>query len=220
MKSFLVMLAVILLPLAARADQEIWPWVDLRMPIPTGGGWAPTQIHVFNDARFGTRYPGLGFLGLRVGPIWDVNKNLLVAVHGTVVAVQREPQVFLQEYRLELEPNVYGRLGVFTYNDRNRVELRWLDGVINWRYRNQLRVNYQPEGAVWIPFVWDEVIFDLSAGNLSQNRAEVGIGWQFMQYARLDLGFMLRTRRTTPSGWTNDQVLNIQLVYAPKLPSK
>jgi hypothetical protein len=122
----------------------------------------------------------------------------------------------LQEYRLELEPNVRGRLGVFTYNDRNRLELRWLDGVINWRYRNQLRVNYQPGDALWIPFVWDEVIFDLSKGELSQNRAEAGIGWAFMPDARLDLGFMFRTRRTQPSGWTTDQVLNISLYYAPK----
>jgi hypothetical protein len=215
-----LLLLVLAWPGRARADEEGWLSTELRVPVPRGGGFVPTSVRLANDARFGGRSPGLGFLALRVGPIWDVNRYLYIAAHGTAIAVQRDPKVFLQEYRLEFEPNLRASLGPLSFNDRNRVELRWLGGDINWRYRNQFRVNYNIKDVNWIPFIWDELIFNLSEGELSQNRAQIGIGWAFMPFARLDLGYMLRTRRVSTGGWANDHIINLSLFFAPPPPSR
>ena len=192
----------------ARADYEAWLWVENRIPIVRADG--PTfpriDLRVYAETRLNLRNEGLHQSFLRTGPLFFLTDFLFVGVHGTIYADRLPTGAFAQEARFEFEPNFFGRIGDFTWNDRNRFEARFRDETeTKYRYRNQLRINYAPKDAKWIPFVWDEVLVDLSGLGLNQNRALIGLARMLSPQTRLDMGFMLRSREDA-SGWTHDRI--------------
>lgn len=199
----------------ALADVESWNWVEVRVPLTEGQHGLPDSLRLFTDARYGLRYPGLGWLFFRVGPIWNLHPNWFLATHVVSAGIQEAPGVFAQEHRLELEPNYFGRWGDVVYNDRNRLEYRDRPAGASWRYRNQLRLQHQPAGARWAPFVWDEVLIDLSGQGFNQNRAAVGFAHFLSDSVRVDAAYLLRSR-AAGAGWEQDHVLNLTLFYAPR----
>lgn len=202
----------------AAADTEYWGWFETRIPLVQAlpGTGQPVALRLLSDYRWGGRYPGLGWSFLRVGPLWTLKPGLMVGTHFTSIAVQNAPGVFIQEYRGEIEPNFFGRLGDFTWNDRNRLEYRWRAADQHFRYRNQLRVNWAPPGQRWQPFIWDEPMIELNAQGLAQNRIELGVGYQFTEALRFDVGGMVRSRTTAfGAPWDHDLVLNTYLYFAP-----
>lgn len=220
MRAFAAFLTLLLAaPAFAASERQSWNWAELRMPTPAPkGGWLPNAVRVWSEARIAPFDGGMRQLFVRAGPLWDLHDNLLLAVHFTANPNSGPATRLVEEYRVELEPNLRGRLGLFTYNDRNRLEYRWIDGETRFRYRNQLRVNYQPEGATFFPFVWDEVLVDLSGLGFTQNRAVVGLAWTFQPNTRFEVGYMLRTRHAAATGWESDHVLTTTLYFAPERP--
>jgi hypothetical protein len=191
-------LALILMLLATgRAladDGGAWLWLEYRLPV---AGLPPRlprlSMRLFSDTRFSAAAGGLAQQFLRVGPIFEVTSWLFLGVHGTIYADRLADGTFDQEARLEVEPNFNWRIGRFTFHDRNRLEYRWREERSRVRYRNQVRISYAPVGAKYIPFIWDEVLFDLTDG-FNENRFMTGLGFMLNSHIRLDLGYMLRTR--------------------------
>lgn len=215
-------LAALVVSRSARADFETWIWTELRLPIvhaprPT---FPRLDWRVFTDARFARRADGLAQAFFRTGPLLFVSDWMFIALHATVYADRLKTGMFDQEVRAEVEPNLFGRLGDFTINDRNRFEYRWRASEVRTRYRNQLRVNYAPKGAQWIPFVWDEVLIDLSGLGVHQNRAEVGLGRMLNEHIRLDLGFMARSRKEMDGTWNHDGIVNLYIFVDVPPPAK
>jgi Protein of unknown function (DUF2490) len=198
--------------LPGSADEEAWFWVENRVPVirTEKPGYPRIDIRTFADVRLNNRSNGLAQSFLRVGPLFYLTNFLFVGVHGTIYADRLPTGVFDQETRFEVEPNFFGRLGPFTWNDRNRFEFRYRSEETRYRYRNQLRINLAPKSWRTIPFVWDEVLVELSGLGLNQNRAEIGIGRQLAPNIRLDAGFMIRSREDA-TGWHQDGVLNLYL---------
>lgn len=196
----------------ASADYEAWSWIENRVPIlraktPT---FPRIDLRTFADVRANLRSSGLAQSFLRVGPLFYLSNFLFVGVHGTLYADRLKNGSFDQEARLELEPNLFGRLSDFTWNDRNRFEARFRESGTRYRYRNQLRINYAPKGAKWIPFVWDEVLVDLSGLGLNQNRANIGLGRMLSSHTRLDVSLMLRSREEAQV-WVHDRAVVVYL---------
>lgn len=211
---FLFVLLVTFAARAARADGEVWLWTEARVPIVRNPrpDFPRLDWRVISDVRLNTRSGGLAQLFFRTGPALYTTSWSFVALNGTVYSDRLLTGVHQQEARLELEPNFFVRIGDFTFNDRNRVESRWREDTHRWRYRNQLRVSYAPVGAKWIPFMWDEMLFDLSGAGFNQNRAQVGLGRLLNATTRLDVGYMVRSREES-TGWVHDHVLNVYLFY-------
>lgn len=215
---FVVAGALAASPRPARADGELWLWVENRVPVVRSPkpDFPRVDWRISTDTRLNTRSNGLAQAFLRTGPLFFPTSFAFVAFQGTIYSDRRANGAYDQEARLELEPNFFGRIGDFTFNDRNRGEYRWRESGARWRYRNQLRVNYAPVGARWIPFVWDEMLFDLSGHGFNQNRFEVGLARMLTDTTRLDVGYMFRSREEA-SGWAHDHVLNLYLFLdAPK----
>lgn len=192
----------------ARADGGAWMWFEYRLPIvgEHTGVFPRLSLRLWTDTRLMADAGGLAQQFLRVGPLFDVTPWLYVAVHGTIYADRRPDASFEQEARLEIEPNFAWRVGRFTFNDRNRLEYRWRQAGARVRYRNQFRVNYAPRGARWIPFVWDEWLFDLGAG-FSENRLAIGLGRMLNTHIRLEAAYVLRSRDLAPvPAWQHDHV--------------
>ncbi len=207
-------LATLLCAAPAKADGEVWIWAETRLPIMRKDtpSYGRLDWRIFTDFRMNKRSEGLGQAFLRTGPLLYASDFLFVALHGTVYSDRLASGKHETEGRLELEPNFFGRLGDFTFNDRNRLESRWRNDDQRFRYRNQARINYAPSGAKWIPFAWDEVLVDLAGLGLNQNRLEFGLGRLLDATTRLDLGYMIRSREAAGT-WTHDHVLNLSLYY-------
>ena len=202
----IALVVAVLLPRAeARSDQGAWLWFEYRQPVVGEADRFPRlSWRVSLDSRFLADRGGLAQQFLRTGPLVDVTSWLYIAIHGTSFADLHPDGVGDREYRFELEPTFQGRLGDFTWSDRNRFEYRWRETVQRTRYRNQLRVNYAPVGARWIPFVWNEALIDLSAG-YNENRLFGGLARMLAPNIRLEGGYLLRSR-STDDGWAQDHV--------------
>ncbi|MRG96675.1 DUF2490 domain-containing protein [Polyangium spumosum] len=205
----------------ASADYEVWLWAENRVPIVRAD--KPTfpriDLRVYAESRLNGRSDGLHQSFLRTGPLFFLTDFLFIGVQGTIYADRLASGAFDQEARFEFEPNFFGRIGDFTWNDRNRFEARFREAETRYRYRNQLRINYAPKGAKWMPFVWDEVLVDLSGLGLNQNRALIGLARQLNPTTRLDAGFMLRSREEA-SGWVHDRVFFAALFFDVAPPGK
>ncbi|MFO0677456.1 MAG: DUF2490 domain-containing protein [Polyangiaceae bacterium] len=201
----------------ARADGEAWFWIENRLPVvrTEKPGFPRLDWRFVADFRLNSRSKGLAQSFLRTGPVFYPTSFLFVAMHGTIQSDRLATGRHDEEARVEFEPNLFGRVGDFTWNDRNRLEWRWRESGDRWRYRNQLRINYAPVGAKWIPFVWDELLIDLSGLGLNQNRAQIGMGRMVGESTRIDLGYMVRSREDA-GAWIHDHVLNLYVFFDAK----
>lgn len=212
------------LPLGAMAQgAEAWAVFEYRLLLAEPPDLPRLSLRINSDNRFAQLSEGLDLTFLRVGPLVDVKPWLLLGLHGTAISDRLGSGAHSTEYRLELEPTFQGRMGDFTWFDRNRVEYRFGDKE-RLRYRNMLRINYAPKGARFIPFVWNEVLIeeDLQIDNgldegINQNRLSAGIGYVIRDGTRFDVGY-LRRSKTVNGEWVGDNVLWTFLLVA--LPSK
>lgn len=205
----------------ALADTESWNALEVRLPLAKPASLAPTSLRFATEVRYADRMDGLYQSFFRIGPIWDVHPNLSVAAHVTAAALQGAEAAFEQEHRLELEPSLRWRWGLAAFSDRNRLEYRWGSAGPRWRYRNQLWLNLAAADAQWIPFVWDEVLLDLSGtspGGFTQNRASLGVGRMLGDTTRLNVSYVLRSRQTAASAWEHDHIALVSLLFTPDVP--
>jgi hypothetical protein len=198
-----------------RADAGgAWLWFEYRQPILGLPPRLPRlSLRLFSDTRLHSAAGGLAQQFLRVGPILDAAPWLFLAVHGTIYADRRPDGSFDQEARLEVEPNFYGSVGRFSWNDRNRLEYRWRESGARVRYRNQLRLSYGPLVRRLVPYVWDEVLFDAREG-FNENRVSLGLGFMLSSNVRLDVGYLLRSR-VVSDAWQHDHLLLVYMFVGP-----
>jgi|SRR5688572_20433749 len=198
-----------------RADAGgAWLWFEYRQPIL---GLAPElprlSLRLVSDTRLSSAVGGLAQQFLRVGPLLDAAPWLFLAVHGTIYADRRPDGTFDQEARLEVEPTFHGKVGRLQIQDRNRLEYRWRESGARVRYRNQLWLRYGPLAKRYVPFVWDEVLFDARDG-FNENRLSLGLGFMLSATTRLDVGYLLRSRIVADE-WQHDHLLLVYFFVGP-----
>lgn len=199
----------------ANADVQAWSALEARAPVSEGAYGAPTHLRFVSESRFGGPRSGLSFLLVRVGPMWELGRVVLLNAN-LVQAVSSNPTGGLQpESRVEVEPNLRFRFEPVAFNLRQRAEVRFAGGETTYRYRAQLRANLQPEGAVVFPFLSTELFVDLGRTRLSENRNVLGVAFAPYQAVRIDLGYMLRARRD-PDDWAVGHAAVVSFTFAPK----
>ncbi|MEB3223951.1 MAG: DUF2490 domain-containing protein [Candidatus Sericytochromatia bacterium] len=212
-------LAGVLLPaLPARADAESWNVLEVRVPVERASPLSPRALRAVSSSRFAYRYGGLGVSSLRVGPLWQVTPWLLLGLQASAYAEQAPTGLFNQMLRLEAEPNVQGAVGDWHLNDRNRLEWRMTPTEAWLRYRNQLRVTYQPAAWGWWPTASQELAWDLrpiAPYALVQSRLTVGVARVLNRGTRLTTEYMWRQRPDAVLGWAHDHVAVLTLLFAP-----
>ena len=79
--------------------------------------------------------------------------------------------------------------GRWLLEDRNRLELRWVDGAYSTRYRNRLTVerDIRVHDFRFSPYVSAEVFYDFARDSWDEQQYAVGVAWP---YRRI---FMVRT---------------------------
>lgn len=217
---FLALLPLVVLPAApARADNgpELWYQFENRVTFAEPMGWRPQAFRIVTVNFWGARFPGLGQALVRLSPIWEPHPNLSVAFNA-VPGMEQHDGLLNQQFRLEAEPVFHGEWGVVGFNNRTRLEHRWAQQGNLWRVRNQVRLSLPGVGGPWIPYVADEVFYDLTAQSFNQNRALVGVSHAFSESIRLDLSYLLRSR-LTGTGWDRDHALSISFSVNHRIPA-
>lgn len=209
----------LLLPAIANADVGTWTPVEVRAPILKQDGKKPGLLWQTETEWWITGSTGINLIELRTGPLLDVNKWFMVALRGAGILERDSKGVFQQEARVELEPTFKYRLWNFTFSYRNRFEWRWR-GDTQWptdgykfRDRNQLRINYEPDGGKWLVGISDELFIDLAGQWLTESRAQVLAGWKFMPSSKLEIGYMLRNKFPTTSPTTYDHYVILSALF-------
>ena len=84
--------------------------------------------------------------------------------------------------------------------DRNRIEFRWVDGVYDLRYRNQLMVDRALQfGALrFTPYASDELFYDRNHHSWNENHYAFGVQLPLRQSLMVD-SYYLRQNCTTCS---------------------
>jgi hypothetical protein len=194
-------------PSSARADDAgAWLWFETRVPLAGRPASLPRlSWRIWSDTRLSKNAGGLAQQFLRTGPVFDVTRWLVLAVHGTIYADRLPDGRFAQEARLEVEPTFQYRFGPLVVADRNRLEYRWRSEHARVRYRNLIRVSFWPARWPAYPFVWNELFVDFTVG-YNENRFASGVGIPFGKGRhRLELAYLLRMRKAEPE-WTRDHL--------------
>ncbi|MGV3525234.1 MAG: DUF2490 domain-containing protein [Candidatus Sericytochromatia bacterium] len=198
----------------AQADLESWLAVDTRMPLSPQHDLVPDQLRVFSIAQLGLRYPGTGLMLFGVGPVWDVNAWLQMALSADLASI-KTAKGFIPEYRFDVEPTVRGNWGLIGWSDRNRLELRMRPEQTSVRYRNQMRLSFNLEGA-YRPYLFNEVFFEFPGPGFNQNRTVLGTGIVADGNTRLDVGYMWRWRYEGTT-WNQDHILMLFVFFTPRV---
>lgn len=203
---------------AAWAEVESWNAVDVRIPLRSQHqtGLIPSRLNIFTIAQLAPRFDaGLGVLRYSMGPQWDINAQFSLALLGDVVYLGGINGKNNQEYRLNLEPVLRGKLlPELSWLDRSRIEYRWFPEHSSWRARNLIRLNWTGLSAGWIPYTAHEVFIEYPEG-FTQSRHVLGIRHVIDQATQLDIGYMWRWRKLSNDSWDNDHVLMLFLFFAP-----
>ena len=137
----------------------IWDTTEIKFPVLKNNDDSVISYRVFHRSFFTLDKSGIDSMVLRTGPILKVNDNLSIALHGALIGSNKTGNVFFQEKRVELEPNLDFSTGDFKFGDRNRFELRITDKY-DFRYRNMLTIAYNNNLPV-TPYVSDEIFLPL-----------------------------------------------------------
>ncbi len=199
----------------ARADGQVWTGLESRVRASDQRGLVPSYVRWVNESRFGGRKDGLSFLLLRLGPMWELHRNVLFNLNGVQLIEADRAGVLRPESRIEVEPNLRGRLGPFTSNVRQRMEVRWQRAEATYRYRLQVRLNYQPDGTRIVPYVSSEIFF-LTRARVGEVRSAVGLSFIASEHLRLDFAYVIRPRQFAGE-WSVGHIGLFTVTFTPKV---
>jgi hypothetical protein len=100
-------------------------------------------------------------------------------------------------------------------SDRNRADLRWVEGVYSWRYRNRLLVERETGigGYRLTPYTSGEVFYDSRYGAWSRNRFAVGVQAPFHPRVLLDIYYMRQNDTRSQPAHVNALGLALNLFF-------
>lgn len=120
--------------------------------------------------------------------------NLLLARAGYMYSRPLNSSGASTEHMLSYELNARLPLPAsMLLSDRNRVDLRWVDGDFNWRYRNRLKLERTfPLGRFELtPYAHGEVFYNIDQRAWTRVRCAAGAEWSITRRIVLE-GYFLR----------------------------
>lgn len=204
----------------AWADGEGWLIGEGRLPVyQQANARNRIRLRLATNFRIAGRTGGVQQALSRVGMTWEPSDILMLATQTVLAATSNDGQKFGQEIRQELDATVTTQpLRFLSQSHRQRLELRWAPGWVWARYRVLQRLSVGPPSWRVQPFVFDEVFFDGREG-LNQNRVGVGVSVRVRRNLRIEVGYLWRLRKTSPSDFTQDHALRLAFTLDPSFES-
>jgi hypothetical protein len=125
----------------------------------------------------------------------DASRSKLLLVRtGYLLSTPRSGSTAATEHMLSYE--LTGRVPLpraLLLSDRNRMDLRWVDGDFRWRYRNRLKLErtFSVGRFDVTPYAHGEVFYNIDPGTWTRLRYAVGSEWSITKRIVLE-GYFLR----------------------------
>jgi hypothetical protein len=203
-----LVLGIFTLTLPVSANVGVWDTTEVKVPLVKVEKENLISYRIFYRTLFTVDKNGLDSTVLRTGPIFRFSDNISLALHGSVIGVNKTNNVFAQENRLEIEPNFEFNMGNFKVSDRNRFEFRFTDKYA-FRYRNMVSIFYNSELPI-APYISDEIF--LSPSENFSNRITVGFGIPITKQLKVNLGFMNISQLNNKNDFQNLPLLSINIL--------
>jgi len=103
-----------------------------------------------------------------------------------------------EEKRPHCSGTIKWEWGGFKLSDRNRFELRMLEGEDDaWRYRNRIALEF-PEDVMSVvtPYFADEVFVDLGADGANKNRFYSGLKFRVIDHLKADIYYLWQASKS------------------------
>lgn len=199
--------------LTAPTETQVVPEADLHLQLPAG--W---RVLAFTGLEQGAGFPyqqwyGAAALGYQFKPILrphleniDPDKeHYLVFGGGYQYLRTTESGKVTQENRLVIELMFNYRLPVnFLVHDRNRVELRWVNGSYSTTYRNQLGLEHDflVHGFRFTPYGSAEIFYDGAKHSWNEELYTAGIQWPYKRVMMPDTYYQrVNCSTCNPPNW-------------------
>ena len=164
---------------------EFWPEVDVFVGVaPSTRLLFLTSLTRAQDIQYQQAEVG-AYVDSRLSPHWSVRAGYSFLGSTTNGSSREDRGVVALTYDVEL-PEAFRLL------DRNRVDLRWVNGDFSARYRNRLRferpVDLGRDRAI-TPYVQVEPYYYFSKNTIGRITSQIGAEWQMSRRFSLDGGF-------------------------------
>lgn len=188
---------------------EVWPKLTATVELGSNTRiqlWGQKQDGEdfdFNEWKIGAlvSYRMKRILKPHLGDIDEENEHNLVLGGGYEYLHTDQNNETKREHRIILEGTPRHILGPgVLLQDRNRVELRWVDGNFSARYRNRFTVQraFKASGFRFTPYASGELFYDGNHHSWNQNQYAFGVQWPYKKRLMLDT-YYLRQNCTTCS---------------------
>lgn len=194
-------------------ETEVWPEVDVHTQLPSH-----LRLLAFSGVEKGISYPfqqwySAAALGYQFKPILrehllniDLDKEHHLVFGGgyEFLRTTQSGQVH-HENRITIDATPGFRLPAsFLVRDRNRIELRWIDGIYSTTYRNMLFAerDFLVHGFRFNPFGSAEAFYDGPKHSWNEAWYTVGILWPIRRVAMVETYYRRKNCATcTPTDW-------------------
>jgi hypothetical protein len=182
---------------------EIWPEIDVFVNLNRNSrlffiysGTKQENLGAYADGQTGVYFDHWALRAFRPVRVQaDASRSKLLLVRaGYLFSLARNGSTSATEHMLTYE--MTGRLhlpGALLLSDRNRLDLRWVEGAFRWRYRNRLKLEktFSVGRFELTPYAHGEVFYNIDQSKWTRIRYAVGSEWSITKRIILE-GYFLR----------------------------
>jgi hypothetical protein len=180
-------------PAAAQdASKEVWPEVDVWVKLgPKVKLYFPVSLSRNRETQYTE-----GLVGARLD--YSFNRYVSARVgYGYLWSISDDSDSPYREHRPIGELALHFHPGAsLALVDRNRVDLRFINGEYSYRYRNRIRLErtfvpaLRSPDRTLTPYVMDEIGYDSRYDIFNRNRFTIGVERQFTRTVMVDLNLV------------------------------
>lgn len=205
------------------AEKEVWPRVTASFDLRPR-----TRLQVYGQLENGEDVP---YLQWKVGAminyrmkrslrqeadIDEENKHVLVVGAGYEYLQTTQNDKTKRENRIIVQGTGRHHPGAgILLTDRNRIEFRWVNGVYDFRYRNQLTVNrgFRVNKFRFTPYASGELFWDRNHHSWGENQYSFGVQFPYRKSLMLDTYYLHQNCTTCSQQHVNVLGLTLNLYF-------
>jgi hypothetical protein len=206
---------------------EFWPAVDAHIQLADN-----LRLLGFVGLKNGEEFPyqqlntgiGLGYQWKRISKLHleniDQDKEH-VLVFGTgyeyLQTFQSGQEKSENRWVLQATPALRP-LSRLLVRDRNRIELRWVNGVYSTRYRNNLSLEYDltVRNFRFTPYASAEIFYDGAKSSWNEEQYTVGLQWPYKRILMLETYYLRQHTTSSSPAYLNVGGLTLNIYFANK----
>ncbi|NBV22103.1 MAG: DUF2490 domain-containing protein [Proteobacteria bacterium] len=200
----------------ASATEDFQSWHGFNWKV-----WQTNEVtaSLYGEVRFRENASQLYQSLLSPRLVWHAHPNVDLGLNYTWFANRTGTGLFADTHRLETEVNPHFKLADWLeFHSRNRLEIYWLDGVQNERYRsrNRLQLTAPLTGLGPLESVYcnNEFWYEFYRMDYTLNRAvPLGLNFHVAGRTHLAVFYMIQSSKQTTGHWDQAHILGTTVSF-------